>query len=369
MSAEPLVVIDIPTRTTRLDLALLLSQPDEPIEWVWTNYIERGTVVCAHGAPGRYKSLIAGGLARCVTTGGVFLGQPVAQGRVLIIDAENPPQEIRRRLRPLGFTPENIEALTYERANGPIYNGETFEPWLAEVIRETGATLVVLDSQRGIAAVDEKEQLEMRLFYSVLRRVAEATGAAILVLHHDNRNLDYSGSGDIDACVDGRLHLHRPADSDNKRRVFLTHAKLRQLTEDGPQPTLQVEVVIEHGVAYFTVVGTGEPAKSRPVTDNLRAQVVALVSTGEVLERAAVARKLGRDPKDATIRSIFSELIREGVIEQVGTNPVTVVSAGPQGWGGVLKDTHHNTPNGPRVQHPGVTPQHTPSMYGNGAPS
>lgn len=239
----------IEERVEELNLAQLLAEPDEPIDWIWGDgeqgYIERASVGCIHAFGGVGKSMVMQALTRSITSGDELLGLPCQRGRVLIIDAENPRREVKRRVKRLGLDPERTK---YLRTRAPIL--ETgFSDWLYEEITSHQADLLVLDSQRGLWGGDEKEAGEVRLFYTELRNVAEETNCAIVVIHHDNKGLTFSGSTDIDAAVDFRIHMTR--DPKDKTIRYLDQAKMR-----GAEELAQIEVVIRfEGFRLFVEKG------------------------------------------------------------------------------------------------------------------
>ena len=207
---------------------LLATAPPAPA-WTWDGYLERGTVGLLHGRGGVSKSLFAMSLAASVVTGRSFLGVPTQKLRVLLLDAENPQSTLHARLHQLGFVSDNADGLTILRASAPILATDSVEDYLTATISAYDAGLVILDSQRGLWGLDENEQGIVRPFFSMLRRVAERTGAAVLMIHHDNKQGGYSGSTDLDASVDTRLQLTEvsPAGADSPRTLCLEHRKAR----------------------------------------------------------------------------------------------------------------------------------------------
>jgi hypothetical protein len=282
------------SRVSVLDLAELLSVEPDPPAWVWHGYLERGTVGLLHGDGGLGKSLIALGLAKAVTIGGAFLGRPTRPGNALILDAENPGREIHRRLSSFAFGPDE-RRLSYARVDESIlgYPGST-EELLHGLIVELDASLVILDSLRGLWAGDEREAQEVRATFTALRRVAEACGCAFLVLHHDRKAGDYSGSSDVNAVLDSRLHLHRPAlkpreepKPDDRRRV-LSHPKMRSAPE---LPAVPFEVRMVDGI-FELELADGAP-RHEPEPDERLEKLGDLVRWNRSMSPGALASALG----------------------------------------------------------------------------
>ncbi len=121
----------------------------------------------------------------------------------------------------------------------------------------------------------------------MLRRVTTATGAAILVLHHDNRGGSYSGSGDLNAAVDSRMHLVR----DDDGLITLTHEKLRS---DLPQEPLCYRLHLEDGRFAFAL----EEVRT------LRGDVLAVLDDGWLTApEIAKAAGIRRDDAEAELRA------------------------------------------------------------------
>jgi 5S rRNA maturation endonuclease (ribonuclease M5) len=221
----------------RVDINHMLDTEPEPREWVWDAYLTRGTLNMIHGAAGLGKSMIGLALAAACTQPlpTELLGHFVQPCRVAIIDAENSEDEIHRRLRMAGIT--NRDQLDYYRTNLTIL-GDTDTRELFDEIAKT-SRLCILDSQRGLWSGDEREQAEAGRMLRDLARIAEDTGLCLLIIHHDTKGGEYSGSSDISAAITGsRLHLERAnkkTDDDETRdeRRF-THAKCRIGAEQHP---------------------------------------------------------------------------------------------------------------------------------------
>lgn len=265
----------------RLDVAELLAKPAPRIEWVWDGYLEGGTVAQLHGAGGSGKSLLMMALVRAMLDGYPFLGRETFPSRAVIIDAENPTGETHRRLERMGFA-EVSSRVSYWQAEDAIFTDlVAAEELLCRHVEAGRADLLVIDSQRACWPGDENEATEVRPFYAMLRRVANATAACILVVHHDNKSGGYSGSGDLNNAVDSRLHLVRDEDGS----ITLFHEKLRS---DVEQPPVRYRVHLEDGLYAFTL----------ETVRTLRGDVLAVLDD-EWRTAAEVAKAAGIRREDA----------------------------------------------------------------------
>lgn len=224
-----------------IDINWMLDNEPAPREWIWDKYFCRGTLNMLHGAAGLGKSMLGLALAAACTstTETIILGHTIKPCRVAIIDAENSEDEIHRRIRIAGI--DNRTIITYYRTDLSILGHDETRELLQEIAKH--ADIVILDSQRGLWDGDEKEQAEAGRMLRDLARHAETTGLCILIIHHDTKAGQYSGSSDIDAALSGsRLHIQRAndpkkkiaEDDDSWRDRVLTHGKCRVGEEQRP---------------------------------------------------------------------------------------------------------------------------------------
>lgn len=89
---------------TPMDLAELLSQPDDEFDWLVPGLLEKGDRIVVTGEEGFGKSELIAQIAVCLAAGlHPFLGDPIWDGepaiRIAVIDCENSRGQIRRRYR------------------------------------------------------------------------------------------------------------------------------------------------------------------------------------------------------------------------------------------------------------------------------
>jgi hypothetical protein len=231
--------------------------------------------------------------------GRAFLNRDTERATVLVVDGENPDAELHRRLHRLGYAAV-ADRVAFWQAEDAIFSDDldTAETVLREMIDEPSAGLMVLDSQRALWYGAENEAEAVRPFYAMLRRVARATGAAIVVLHHDNKAGGYSGSTDLNAGVDSRLHLVREDDG----RTTLKHEKCRAAPE---QPPLAYRLHLEGDRYAFELL---DRRSDRDLADQLLDYLGDEWLT--LTEIAAGVRNRRVD-----VEPVLRELTRDGVVE------------------------------------------------------
>jgi hypothetical protein len=293
-------------RLQRLDVADLLSRPEPMIDWLWDGYLEAGTVAQLHGNGGAGKSILALALARAITGGHDFLGRRTWPERVLVIDGENPTSEVHRRLSRLDFK-SVADKISYWQAQDAIFGDlAKAEEMLCQHVAAHRAGLVVLDSQRALWYGEENEAGAVRQFLAMLRRVANTTAATILDLHHDAKHGGYSGSTDLNAGVDSRLHLIRNEDDGS---VMLRHEKLRS---DVEQPPLRYHLHLEDGLYAFTL--------EQVHTDQGRV-LEALTDEWQISEEIAQVASVRRVEAEHELRALTRAGRAEHVVGPDGRHP------------------------------------------------
>lgn len=217
---------------TQLDTTRLVNEEPDATDWVWEGFLAPGTLSMLHGEGGLGKSWIALKLAeQMLKAGGTLFGQPVHQGGVLILDGENAETQIHSRIQYTGIKAESN--LAYYMVGDPILGlEEQTEQYLDHLIEKHKPRLIIIDSQRALWAGDEREQSEAGKMLRRWARSIEQHPCAYLLIHHDNRGGDYSGSSDINASITGcRLHLKRHPDKTKTNARIITQPKNRIAAE------------------------------------------------------------------------------------------------------------------------------------------
>ena len=205
-----------------LHWAELAALPDPalipPRQWLYgTRLIRRFVSVLA--APGGVgKSALALGIAAALATGKEILGERVHHSvPVWVLNLEDPMEELHRRLAAL----MRLHAVPREALDGRLFlhsgrtrrltmaaldaDGSSIEhPDRAGVIdacRGAGIGLLVVDPFVKSHRLDENSNAQMDAAATAWAEVAEATGAAVLLVHHVRKGGSATGGGgDVDAA-------------------------------------------------------------------------------------------------------------------------------------------------------------------------
>ena len=204
----------------------LTREPPAP-QWLLEGLVAKGDVTLLTGPPGVGKSWLTMGLTASITRGlPAFIGQKVlGQGRVLYVDQENPEDVVYHRLRQLGVDPQTPD-LRYLWNQG-IRLDRSPEDFLEEAL-DFNPEVIFLDSLTRLHTQDENSAGAMSaLFNDGIQPLARETGAAVVLVHHTNKQGGERGSIDIVASADAALKTEGFGE-DNPGKFLLKTTKSRR---------------------------------------------------------------------------------------------------------------------------------------------
>ena len=174
------------------------AQEDEDVAADARDLLVAGCITLLAAPRASGKSLVALYLAIALALGGVFRGERVPQRRVALIDRDNPPTLVRKRLRWLGA--QRVTGLTvFTRDQAPPLTDA--EAWAAFPVDQYD--VVIVDSiGAATEGVSEKEGKQTQQYLATLKDLARR-GPAILALDNTNKAaLNYRGRGEKADAVD-----------------------------------------------------------------------------------------------------------------------------------------------------------------------
>lgn len=185
----------------------LAAQP--VIDWQLEKIAAVASVGLVYGQPGSKKTYAMLDLAVCTALGKDWLGFPVRQGPVLLVDEESGPRRLLRRMGEavrghLADASLSIFATALEGFNFWLPNPGTGRKELEDAICQTQARLVIIDALADVMlGGDENAVKDTQRVFHTLRQVAEGTGATIQLIHHSLKNGNgYRGSSAINGALD-----------------------------------------------------------------------------------------------------------------------------------------------------------------------
>jgi AAA domain len=232
-----------------------------------------------------------------------------------------------------------LDALTYCNADGLDLRNEHDVRWLERQVCAAKANLIVVDSlARLCPGADEDRSKDMVPVMAALGRIARATNAGVLVVHHRGKGEGgYRGSSGIRDQCDALFVLDRSSEDRELRTIAVGDAgKFRLDVEPAPRAFRLGAVA---GRVTINAADVPPPAPKPPTAaEKMRAQVVAVVAQQGDLTRAVIAEQVGVEPGDRTFKRALADAVKLGLLAQPkrgtyreGPKWPSVIGGGPNG--------------------------------------
>lgn len=335
-------------------LVSLASVEPEIVQWLWPAWIPRGKLAILDGDPGLGKSTLLLDLAARVTVGGELPGDGgrAPQGSVVLLTAEDGLADtVRPRLDNLGADLMRVQALTAVKGSNGAFDPITLPlhlPALKAAIEQTTAVFVIVDPFTAFldGQVNSKIDHDIRRALAPLARLAEDTGAAIVLVRHLNKSHGgpalYRGGGSIGMIGAARAGLLVAPDPDDAD------------TPDSPRRVLAVvksNLAARPGSLRFTVAGGANGAARIEWTGVSPHRADRLLAdTGDAEERGELRRcvewlgpyvaEVPRTAKEAAAEAReagFSEATYRRARQELGIRSEKTGFADKGGWVLVLR--------------------------------
>lgn len=215
----------------------------EMVRWLWEGRIPLGKLTVLDGDPGLGKSLVTLDLAARVSRGSPMPGerQGGEPGTALIMTAEDGLADtVRPRLDAMRADVTRVHAVVGAFAEDEAGQAVTFPTDLDALgakVGALGATLVVVDPFMAYVGgtVNTRIDHDVRRLLAPMARMAEETGAAIVIIRHLNKSADgralYRGGGSIGLIGAARAGLLIARDPENEDRRVLAVTKMNLAPE------------------------------------------------------------------------------------------------------------------------------------------
>ena len=208
-----------------------IYKPQPPTQYLATGLLELPSLNIFYGAPGTLKSFLIADLMICVASGKAWLepapwqtgGQsfPTIKSPVMWVDFDMGRKRTIERFAALARhykTPPDAPITIYSMANPPMdasNPGHIAE--LVERVATAGAKMIVFDNLGTISGGIEENSSAMIGVMFNLRWLADITGAAVVIIHHQRKSTGMGGrAGDalrghssIEAAIDLALQITR----------------------------------------------------------------------------------------------------------------------------------------------------------------
>jgi KaiC/GvpD/RAD55 family RecA-like ATPase len=207
--------------------AITLLSPTECDAAPGRKYVVKGLlaekdVACVFGAPGAGKSILAPHIAYAVAQGVAVFGRRTRPGKTFYIAAED-PHGMRQRVRALRLARGDAPGFSLVEGVGNLLM-ESEANQLRALIAEHKPALIILDTvAMAFPGLQENEAADMGRVVALARSLT-THGAAVVLIHHDNKQGDATPRGHsiLNGALDVALHLSRQQDDAGVIRAKLT---------------------------------------------------------------------------------------------------------------------------------------------------
>jgi hypothetical protein len=193
-------------------------KPQPEIKWIIDKLFSTGSVNLIVGEGGSKKTWSVLDMAVCVAKGVKWLNLRTLQSTVLIVDEESGKNRLSRRLGDVmrGHDADESLPLAYVCLSGvTLREGSPDIAYLLKLIKETQSKFVVIDALADVMlGADENSVKEVQPVFAALRKIADETQSALLIIHHSNKDKGgYRGSSAMKGAVDLLLKVESKTDS------------------------------------------------------------------------------------------------------------------------------------------------------------
>lgn len=190
-----------------VNLKAILAKPPTPLEFVLPGFV-RATVGALVSPGGVGKSYWSLAVAVAIASGpkADLTGLKPADGRVLVLSKEDPIEVLEQRLHAMALLlPKSVSYVNLDYRSCIGMDIDVMEDaWFNEMCSAAkGARLVILDTLTRFHHLDENSAQDMGLLLSQLERLAAASGASILFLHHTSKAAVMNGQATLQQAARG----------------------------------------------------------------------------------------------------------------------------------------------------------------------
>jgi hypothetical protein len=286
-----------------------IAPGDRAVRWLVDGLVPAGHLTSLVADGGTGKTILSAWIALHVASGMPLAGRAVTQGRVAFFDGEVGESEfveqVRRVARGCGMTAPPEDDLFYTSAGA--LTSPAARRLAAELVRDEGVTLVILDSATALfAGIDSNDGGAVASILTDLRE--QFHGATLLLIDHVGKPArDARGSGPARALGSvAKWNLSRSVL--HLARSKMPHTlELRQTKNNfGPLAAMSLQVTFVGDT--IRVVETGSLPVGFTVDRVLSTLEKALTAESQTVEQLAVSTSI----PVRTVRSRLSDLKRDG---------------------------------------------------------
>jgi hypothetical protein len=243
-----------------------LMKPREPEPMLVEGVIERGALTMVYGAPSTWKSFtFCVGLGMSVATGMPWMNRVVEQGPVGIVAGEGADGLASRIQGWVKHHGTGMGAPLYLRGSSGNLTSEEDMASIAASFPQ-GLKLVIFDTLRTNVAgkFNENDANDFSAITRLMRQHFTSKGTTVVLIHHENKSGDFSGSGALFANCDNFI---RQTTTDANMGAEIAVLKVKKMAKPEPFRVRGRLVALDNGtstVVFEGVVGALVSALNTP---------------------------------------------------------------------------------------------------------
>ena len=181
--------------------------PRPPIEYLVENLITTSSVNIFFGKEASKKTYSLLTLAFCMVNGFDWLHLKTIKSPVLFVNEETGGAALLDRIeqvrRGLDCYKDNGNEISYTQMAGLKLDKKEDIAEIESQISKLGSKLIIFDALADIMSGDENSKKDVQPVMSVLRKIADTTNSAVILIHHTNKGGEViRGSSAIGASAD-----------------------------------------------------------------------------------------------------------------------------------------------------------------------
>jgi len=293
------------------DFTFLNEIEEKDVDWLSQDWLQRGVVHQIVGAMDNGKSYFTAEISAQVSKGGELFGHPVEKGKVLYISTEDSADTvIIKRIKSLGGDLKNIAVYT---KLAPISFPSGINRLYDFVIKHR-PSLIVLDPILSMFEGDMNNETSARKVLVPLVQMAQFFNIAIVNVTHagktkkGNPNFAPLGSQGITAIT--RANFYLALDEDTGERIITCIKN----NNGGKKLSWSFEIVEHEGFSAprikhngLTEVKAHELGSTEPLRDELKEEILEIISERGVIEAQALKTYFSNDPRVSASMKTFEE--------------------------------------------------------------
>ncbi len=285
-----------------------LAKAPESFNWIVDTLIVQGINMLCYADSGVGKSLLFYDLCLSIIKGSLWNGFEVKQGKVLIIQTDEPSIVTGRRLKKLGF--ENTPADSWHiEQNWQFSQVRQLERW----IEQKRPTFVMIDclSTCNRESASEEKDVAYTLVQNDLMRLADQYQCTIVTLHHENKLGQIRGSTGLPAHVCEVWHLRKKKNEEQLSEL----QRVLEITKSRTGCSGKYVLELDPSTYNWMYQGDfGEPeVKGGQTVKALSLSWLKSRTDDEWYETELVAQGIGKPL--ASVRRELRKLTEQGIIE------------------------------------------------------